>query len=199
MIDIFKKNKRGSTVVIIVVAALVVLAIAGSIFFIIRGKNKSNEAMLSQSGLCGSTSIEFNLISCEYTKSGIFHDSTVKFKRTDNSGIDIQKVTAWITSDKRLGFEELSAQNLFTEQEEVVSVYGVPNSFSLMIVLDEQTSCRIEEISCTEIIVEETQESQQETDTSGDSGQESEEESEETTGESSTDQIEEAIREALGI
>lgn len=193
-----RKNKQRVRIWIIVVVFLIIV---GSIFFIFRGKGE--EKKLSASIPCTDTDIEFNLISCEYVKSGSFYDSTIKFKRIDNSDLIIQEVFAIVSGEEKLKFKEVSVQNLYDEQEYEVSIYNsIPKSFYLLNVLDEEVSCRTKEISCTEIFVEEQQSaeenSQQE---NGEAETTGEEESNEKASEQQTsaDQIEDAIREALGL
>ena len=72
-----KINKK----VIIWVAGVGFLIILGVISVLILTGREKEVPNLSSSVPCENTDIDFNLISCEYVKSGIFHDSTVKIGR----------------------------------------------------------------------------------------------------------------------
>jgi hypothetical protein len=149
-----QKNKKGVSALVITILIVAIIGILVAIYFTITYKQEIET--LKKSLPCEDTDVKFDLISCEYVKSDSLYKSTVKFKRTDSSALNVQKVLALISSEGGLKFITVPTSNFYNEQESDISAYQlIPKNFYLIISLDNKNSCKTSEISCTEKIAEE--------------------------------------------
>lgn len=190
-----QKSKQGlSKLILGIIILIVIIGLVVLIYFIVSTSLEKKIADVTgrkASVSCAEKDIEFNL-SCEYVQSGPFYNTTVKFKRTDSSGLEFQKLFALISYERSGKLEEISTQNLFSEQEYNARIYRIPENFQFLGILNDEENCRTPQISCVEKIVETQQEP-----TNGNETQTEGQGQQDTTEPSVLDQIEQAIENAF--